>query len=109
MSYIYLAGPYSHPDPAVREDRAIKLTEICARLMREGKVVYSPITHGHWMAERFELPKEWEFWRLHCEAMLLGAHRLVIVTLPGWNESIGVTAEYDLALIAGIPVEYIHP
>ena len=43
---IYLAAPYSHPDPWVRQDRAGRITEAAARLIADGWAVFSPISHG---------------------------------------------------------------
>lgn len=43
MPDIYLAGPYSDPDPAVEEMRYDLLTAAYAELSRAGFIVYSPI------------------------------------------------------------------
>ncbi len=47
---IYLASPYSHPDPAVREQRFRAACRAAAELIRAGHVVISPVVHGHPMA-----------------------------------------------------------
>jgi hypothetical protein len=44
---IYLASPYSHPDPAVREARFREACRAAAKLMRLGQPAFSPIVHGH--------------------------------------------------------------
>ena len=44
---IYLASPYSHPDPSVREQRFQNACRIAAELMRSGRIVYSPVAHSH--------------------------------------------------------------
>ena len=61
MRKIYLAGPYSHPDPTVRAIRFHKLNDKAAELLRAGNLVFSPISHSHPIAEQCELPKDWEF------------------------------------------------
>ena len=106
MSYVYLAGPYTHEDPAVRHKRAELLTELCASMNREGTITYSPITHGHDMAMRFGLPKEIDFWERHCCALLKPASKLVVYRLEGWLQSDGIRMEIAFANKNGIPIEY---
>ena len=43
----YLALPYSHSDPLVREVRYGTATSVAAYLMKQGAVVFSPIIYGH--------------------------------------------------------------
>jgi Domain of unknown function (DUF1937). len=44
---IYLASPYSHPDPLVREARFDAACRAMADLVHAGQIVFSPIVHGH--------------------------------------------------------------
>lgn len=105
---VYLAGPYSHPQAAIREMRFEMLTKAAADLMLGGSVVYSPITHGHTVTTRHDLPLEWDFWRRQSLAMLKGSDRLIVVMLEGWRDSVGVTAEVEHAQNLGIPINYIY-
>lgn len=41
---IYLASPYSHPAPAVRQERYEAACAATATLTREGHPVFSPIS-----------------------------------------------------------------
>ena len=59
---IYLASPYSHPDPAVRERRFRAACSAAAFLLQAGHAVFSPIAHGHVLAEH-GLPTDWSFWQ----------------------------------------------
>jgi hypothetical protein len=59
---IYLACPYTHPNPAVREQRFEAACVATASLMRSGKTVFSPIVHSHPLVH-YGLPIEWEFWQ----------------------------------------------
>jgi len=106
---IYLAGPYSHDDSRVREERFEALTKKAAELMRAGYVVYSPITHGHAIAERHDLPLEFDWWRDQCFGLMRHARKVVVLTSFGWNVSVGVAAEIKMAESLGIPVEYVSP
>lgn len=94
---IYLASPWSHPDPAIREKRYIQAREATSALLRAGKLVFSPIVYSHHMAERDGLPGGFAFWKQFNESMILRCSFLWVLTLDGWRESEGVTAEINLA------------
>jgi hypothetical protein len=94
---IYLATPYSHSDPAIREWRYQVVTRYAAALTLDGEHVFSPITHSHPMVEH-GAATDWEYWREvdlfwldHCKLM----H---VLCLDGYSESTGVKAE----------IEYFH-
>jgi len=105
--YIYLAGPYSHPDAEVRHARYQALTAKAAELMLENYVVFSPITHGHAVAMGHNLPTDFAWWELQCLGMLRHASKLVVLTLDGWEHSKGVEVEVEFARKSGISIEYI--
>jgi hypothetical protein len=103
----YLAVPYSHPDRAVRIARFVAANKAAGVLMRNGDVVFSPISHTHPIAEDCELPKGWDFWQSFDRAYLAASKRVVVLCIEGWSESVGVQAEIKIAEEMGIPVEYI--
>ena len=106
---IYLAGPYAHEDPKIREERFEALTQKAAELMLDGHVVFSPITHGHTIATRHDLPKTWEWWSMQDFKFLRHCSKLVILKLDGWTESVGVEAEHKAARYIGLEIEFIDP
>lgn len=106
---IYLAGPYSHEDPKVREQRFEALTKRAAELMIDGFTVFSPITHGHAIAERHDLPLEFEWWQNQCLDMLSRATSMVVLRLDGYAESKGVAAEIAHAEKMKITIEFMNP
>lgn len=108
-SYIYLASPYSHPDHAVMEQRFQAVCRVSARLMSEGKLIFSPIAHTHPIAVAGELPRGWDFWERYDVVMVGNAEKLMVLQLPGWDTSKGVAAEIEIAKRLGIPVEYMEP
>ena len=104
---VYLACPYSHPDPIVRARRFEQATKAAARMINEGVFVYSPITHSHPMAVAGDLPLDWEFWRKYDELFMSMCSKMVVLKLDGWKESSGVQAEIEMArAFFEIPVEY---
>ena len=103
---IYLASPYSHPDPAIREQRFHAVCCAAAKLIRVGHVVISPVVHSHPFAA-LGLPPDWRFWERCDRTLLERCDRLVVLMLDGWHESEGVGAETALAKERGIPVGYL--
>ena len=109
MTRVYLAAPYSHKDFAIRERRYLYTTQAANRLIRQGLLVFSPVTHGHVIARLGGLDGEFAFWEEHCLSFLRHwAQALYVLTLPGWKESIGVAAELAEADNLGLPVSFIH-
>ncbi|NMC48201.1 MAG: DUF1937 family protein [Desulfovibrio sp.] len=106
MRKIYLACPYTGTFQQ-RSSRVVAANTCAAALMRNGNVVFSPITHGHSIAEQCGLPHDWEWWMAQCIPFLEWADVMVVVTADGWKESRGVRAEIELAKEMGKPVEYM--
>ncbi len=105
---IYLASPYSHPDPAVREQRFHAACQAAVALLHAGRVVFSPIAHSHPLAQH-GLPGNWHFWERYDRAFLELCDEVVVLMLDGWQESVGVQAEIRIARELGKPVRYLPP
>lgn len=108
-SLIYLASPYSHPDPMVRRKRFRIANQIAGRLLSAGHFVFSPISMSHAIAEDAGVPGTWEYWKSFDTAMLARCQKVVVISMDGLAESVGVAAEIAIAENLGIPVEYIVP
>jgi hypothetical protein len=104
---IYLASPYSHPDPAVRQQRFEIACTAVLKLMAEGHHIYSPIVHNHSLAIRGDLQAGWEFWKAFDEKMVAACGELWVLRAEGWVDSKGIEAEIDIAARLGIPVRFI--
>jgi nucleoside 2-deoxyribosyltransferase len=102
---IYLAGPYSHTDPQVRQQRFEALNQAAARVMREGHIVFSPISHSRPIAVQCELPKGFDFWVELDKSFIEWCDEMWIVPLRGYQESVGVHCEAEYARSLGKPVE----
>jgi nucleoside 2-deoxyribosyltransferase len=105
---IYLASPYSHPDPAVREQRFRAACQAAVALLHAGRVVFSPIAHSHPLAQH-GLPGNWHFWERYDRAFLERCDEVLVLMLDGWEESVGVQAEIRIARELGKPVGYLAP
>ena len=103
---IYLASPYSSPDPAVHEQRYRAVCCIAAMFMRHGAIVFSPIVHGHPLSS-YGLPTDYEYWQKHCLSFLQHwATKLMVCQIPGWQDSRGVAAEIAEAERLNLSVVY---
>lgn len=102
--FVYLGSPYSkQPDL----DEAAALAErAAARLMEGGAVVYSPIAHGHAVAQH-GLPVTWKFWKAQCQPFIDAAESLIVLMLDGWDDSVGLTYEIEEFERQGKRVTYV--
>ena len=105
---VYLAVPYSHPDPKIKEWRFAQVNKMTAKLMKEGITVFSPISHCHSIAKHNALPTDWEFWKKFDIAYLSCSRKLLVYKLDGWETSVGIAGETKIANELGIPIEYIE-
>lgn len=90
---IYLASPYSHPEPLVMKTRFLLAEQTTALYTKKGAHVYSPIVHYHEMAAKYKFPTDFEFWKKINMDMLRRAEEMWVLDIPGWMESVGVQAE----------------
>lgn len=101
----YLACPYSDANTARSWARVQMASMVAARLMSRESVVFSPITHGHAVADHLpeDLRMAHEFWMHQCLPMVQWASVFALIPLIGWRESKGVRTELELAKALGKP------
>lgn len=95
---IYLASPFSHPDPAVRRDRA-RLAHRCAAWgLKDNHMVFSPIAYtAIFRRANPILPADYESWKPLNEPMIEAAESLWLLAIDGWETNHGVAAELAFA------------
>ena len=103
---IYLASPYSDPDPEVKEARFEAVCREAAILMQRGILVFSPIAHSHPITKH-GTPSDWHYWKEFDRHIIGGCRGLWVLTLDGWRESVGVRAEIGLAIEFDKPTRLI--
>jgi hypothetical protein len=54
------------------------------------------------------LPKGWEYWEKFDRAFIVASRALIVLTIDGWKDSVGVQAEIKIAKELGIPVDYLR-
>ena len=101
---LYLASPYSHPVALVRESRAKDAAVATSKLLAGGLHVFSPVVLTHPLAETRILPSDWDFWRGYDFEFLRWCAGMIVLTLEGWQESVGVQAEIRVMMTMKRPV-----
>lgn len=105
---IYIAGPYTNIDLAYQCRCKEILTEAAATCAKAGHVVFSPITHSAPM-ERLGLQFTHEEWVEFDRPFMAVATWLLVLKIPGWEESRGVTFERGFFAGARKPVTILLP
>lgn len=105
---IYLASPYSHPDPLVMKTRFLLAEQVTALLLQRQEWVYSPIVHCHELAQKHTLPTSFDYWQRYNIDMLRRCDDFYILNISGWRESKGVTGELTVAQMLNMPISLIN-
>ncbi len=106
-SLVYIASPYSHESESMRNYRAELVTFFAASLIEKGDVVFSPISYGHELSKKSDLPTDFKFWDNFCITFLSKCDKMIVLKLDGWEHSIGIKAEINYCRIHNIPIEYV--
>ena len=96
---LYLAGPYSN-DPV--GNYALH-QEFAAELLLRNFLVVSPIIQCHELAGRYGMPVDYIFWRQYNHALIDKSDGLVVMKVPGWQDSAGTQGEIGYAETHQIP------
>ena len=102
----YLAAPYSHPDPEVKTQRLEDVAKAAAQLFSKGVWVFSPLTHNMTI-DAYGIHGNWQQWGEFDLEMMARCDALLILKLPGWEDSKGVRDEITYAKKIGLPIEEI--
>jgi hypothetical protein len=105
---IYLACPYSDDDENIRLLRYQRVSVVAAKLLTEGYLVFSPISHSHAICIWGDLKVDFETWKELDTSFLNWADNLVVLKLEGWEKSKGVTEEIAIAKYLGKSIFYME-
>lgn len=109
---VYLASPYTHKDKAVEVQR-YEAVLAAWRWLLENNADYHyfvPIIPSHQLCVGGRtLPGDWKFWAAFDSMMISRCDEFWVLTLPGFKESVGVTAERKLAAELGLPIRFLVP
>src|ERR1700675_4505590 len=104
---IYLACPYTHSSAAIRLERFRQATKAAAALIRQGHIVFSPITMTHPIDLEMagsENTLGSDFWVAFDEAFMERCDVFVLLPLDGWEKSSGIRREIEYFQKAGKPL-----
>ncbi len=101
---IYLASPYTDQSAVVMQMRYSDALHATARFIKQGHMIYSPIVHFHPMAAMHDMPRDIDFWWEISKNMIKRADAVWVLRIAGWQNSIGIMREMELAKELGIPV-----
>lgn len=104
----YLASPYSHPDPIVKEQRYREALRCLAHFTNLGHILFSPIVHSYPVEIHHTLPGDWQFWQKFDREFISMSDGLWILTIDGWQQSVGIAAEVKIAAEFNKPVVYVE-
>ena len=104
----YLCSPYASPDPEVRKLRFDTVNRVAGILIAHGLMIFSPLSHSMPIAAADPgVPRGFWFWRDFDLHIINLSKEVIVLTLDGWRESEGVTAEIKYARDVGIPVKFV--
>ena len=106
---VYLAAPYSDPSENKRNLRREVINQVTADLIKMGNVIFSPITHNAGLALIYDMPVNFSFWEEYDRLFVEKADTLVVLNLPGWKDSRGVTQEIAWAKEQTTPIVHLDP
>jgi hypothetical protein len=102
---IYIASPYTSPQPGIVNFRVAETRRYCAWLFSQhGLHPYSPIVHWHDICTAHDLPTDAHSWIAANRSALRRCDGVHVLQLPGWQESAGVTLELEWARAIGLPL-----
>lgn len=104
MSYIYLASPYTTRDSFILHQRYRAALRAAGELMKRGEMVFCPVAYGHSVEDKLKTEFPYEYWMKLSLNMLIGASKLYVLTIPGWDESKGIEQEIRFAHTLGKPI-----
>lgn len=103
----YLSCPYNDPNLVVKQQRIVDFCRADAMLSSLGKFTVSPMLKLL-VVEHENLPDTYEYWSEYCQALLKKCDEMIVVTIAGWDTSVGVMEEMKLAKRLGIPIRYLN-
>ena len=104
---IYLAAPYSHPDPAIVKGRMESIYACLAHYMKMGEHIITPLFMHEVVVRNEDMDDDFHYWGEYCLDLLKRCDRMIVLQLPGWDISRGVAQEIEFCFRRDIPVLYI--
>ena len=112
---IYVCSVYSlnKDNIGVEEHKALMheryefVRDWTAHKLKEGFCLFAPIAHCHDMSLNNDMPRGWDFWGPLDMMYIDACDQLWVLEMPGWEDSVGITAEIKYAKEIGMDIAYI--
>ena len=104
----YLAAPYRHPSEAVQDARLEAVSRVAAALTDIDRRAFCPLTYAQALLDHGFGRKDDRWWYEYDVGWLPHCDELVVLMLPGWEESEGVRIEIEVAGTLGIRICYLE-
>ena len=108
---IYLACPYTDSDPTIREARFHAANEAAGALIKQGHIVFSPITMTHPLDKVLAGDDTMgsDYWVEFDVAFMEACSEMIVLMIDGWRTSSGVRREIAHFKEQGKPIRYMDP
>lgn len=113
---LYICSVYSRfakgnteKELALREKRYQYTAKRVGEIMNQGTLgVFSPIVHCHLPANLVGMPKDYNFYKDNDRHMITKSDAVVVLKMPLWDESEGITDEVKFAKSLNKPIIYLE-
>ena len=105
----YIASPYTHPNKFVQQYRYEAVIYTASLLTKQGHTLIEPIGMCHEQSLRYDLPGGYEFWKTRDRLFIEKCDGIIVLQLPGWLDSVGVTDEIAWAEELGKDIHFLPP
>lgn len=110
MKKIYIASPYSHTNPAVRDARFKQAACYAGLLMGQGHIAFSPIAHSVPVVRNSRaVPDDLTVWMRQDLPFVEWCDELHQLQLDGWEDSVGCYIERRHADVHGKKIVMVMP
>ena len=105
----YLASPYSHTNSFIKQCRYEAVIYAGSLLTRKGFRLLEPIAMCHEQSNRHDMPGGYEFWKTRDRGFIDICDGIIVLTINGWDESVGVSDEIQHARDTRKSVTFMSP
>ena len=105
---IFISAPYTHENVEVVEKRVEIIEKYVAECALSEIIALSPVLYYHNIVKKYELPKTYTYWEHICISMLQKCDMLFVLTMDGWDTSVGVKSELEVARRLNISIGYVN-
>ena len=103
---VYVASPYWHNDAEVRDARALAALHATAEMISQGVPAFSAVAYSNHF-QNLNLQTPLQGWYEYDLNYLAASDKMVVLELPGWQQSAGIAIETSFAASRSIPVTHI--